>query len=170
MDKFRTGWYLIYTKPKHEKKVFQQLRESRIDSYLPTKKTLRSWRDRRKFVDEPLFPSYVFVYLNCMQSYYAGIDTEGALYYVRNGKEVARVSDAVVSNIRLLQDKGEALEVSHERFQPGRRMVIRNGPLTGLDCEVVRCDNKSKLLVRVELLQRGLLLSIAEEDVAGCYE
>ncbi|HEX9513246.1 MAG TPA: UpxY family transcription antiterminator [Puia sp.] len=163
MNKFNSGWYLIYTKPRHEKKVSQRLTEMNINSFLPTRKILRNWHDRKKYVDEPLFPSYIFIYLNDMQNYYEGIDAEGALYYVRSGKEISRVSDSVIDGIKLVANKGENIEVSSNSFQPGRRLVISQGALTGLSCEVIRFDNKQKLLVRVELLQRNILLSLPAE-------
>jgi transcription antitermination factor NusG len=66
MQTFTTGWYVMYTKPRHEKQVTRQLELLEINSYLPTIKTLRKWADRKKYVVMPLFPSYVFVNLeNC---------------------------------------------------------------------------------------------------------
>jgi transcription antitermination factor NusG len=115
-------------------------------------------------VDEPLFPSYVFIYLKDLQNYYDGIDTEGALYYVKTGREVARVNESVVNNIKLVADKAKDIEVSDSRFQPGRRLVITKGALTGLSCEVVRYNCKEKLLVRVDLLGRNLLMTSLEEN------
>jgi len=163
MNKFHCGWYLIYTRPKHEKKVHLHLEGKKIDTFLPTKKTLRTWHDRRKYIDEPLFPSYVFVYLKDMKNYYDSIDAEGSLYYVKIGKDMARVSDELVNNIKLLTGQVKDLEVSYGKFQPGHRLVINKGVLTGLACEVVRVDNCRKLLVRVELLQRNILLSVPSE-------
>ena len=165
MSKLLAGWYLIYTKPRHEKKVHAELTEMKMDSFLPITKKLRIWHDRKKYVDEPLFPSYVFVYLNDMQNFYKGIDTEGALYYVRYGKEIARVQDSVVNNIRLVAQQAKDLEISDTRFQPGRKLVICQGALTGLSCEVVEVGIKQMLLVRVDLLQRNILLTLPAEHL-----
>jgi transcriptional antiterminator RfaH len=165
MNTFNTGWYLIYTKPRHEKKVHTRLTELKINSYLPLTKKLRTWHDRKKYVDEPLFPSYIFIYLNDMQTYYEGMDTEGSLYYVRYGKEIARVQDSVVNNIKLVSGQAKDPEVSDALFQPGRQLVISKGALTGLSCEVVEYNSKQKLLVRVDLLQRNILLTLPEEHL-----
>jgi transcriptional antiterminator RfaH len=162
MNNFREGWYLIYTRPKHEKKVHERLVELKIDCFLPLKKQLRVSQERKRIVDEPLFPSYIFIYLTNMQNYYKGMDTDGALYYVRTGKEIARVSETVVNNIRLLVNQMKDFEVSERRFQPAQRVVISKGALTGLTCEVVHFENKQKLLVRVDLLRRNLLLTLPE--------
>jgi len=165
MKNFQTGWYLIYTRPRHEKKVNARLIDMNITTFLPVKKTLRIWHDRKKYVDEPLFPSYVFIHLDDIQHYYEGVDVEGALYYVRSGNEIARVHDSIVENIRLLTGKTSELEVSSDHVRPGHRLVIREGALTGLACEVVEFDSRQQLLVRVELLQRNILIKMAAEQL-----
>src|SRR5687767_2485872 len=112
MKGFNTGWYLIYTRPRHEKKVYGQLIERNIDSYLPLKKTLKTWHDRKKYVDEPLFPSYVFVQPGNDEDYYWCMQTDGYLYYVRSGKSVARISDALVKNLKLAINDENEIQVS----------------------------------------------------------
>ncbi len=163
MRMIAAGWYLIYTKPRHEKKVFTDLKQKNINSFLPTTKKLRVWSERKKYIDEPLFPSYVFVYLDNLQHYYTGKDAEGALYYVRKGKEIARVNDSIVNNIRLTTCESTEIEVLDMPFQPGRQLVISKGALTGLSCEVVQYKGKDKLLVRVDLLQRNILVTLSSE-------
>ena len=163
MTNFHAGWYLIYTRPRHEKKVHTRLGEINIESFLPTRKMLRTWHDRKKYIDEPLFPSYVFIYLNDRQNYYEGMETEGSLYYVRSGKEIARISDSIINSIKLVTTQVKELEVSDDKFQPGRRLVIGHGALTGLSCEIVECRGRQKALVRVDLLQRNILVTLPTE-------
>jgi transcriptional antiterminator RfaH len=165
MGIFKSGWYLIYTKPRHEKKVQASLTEMNINSFLPIKKKLHTWRDRKKLINEPLFPSYVFIYLNDMRNYYEGLHSDGSLYYVKTGKEIARVSESVVNNIKLAVNEAAQMELSDRHFTPGRCLVITKGALAGLSCEVVQFENKDKLLVRVDLLQRNILLTLPEEHL-----
>jgi transcription antitermination factor NusG len=165
MSSFLAGWYVIYTKPRHEKKVHGGLIEMNIECFLPTRKILRTWHDRKKFVDEPLFPSYLFIYIKDMKTYYDGLNTEGVLNYVRTGKKIARVSESVIESIKLLTSKDTDLEISDRYFQPGDKLVINKGPLTGLACEVVKFNSKEKLLVRVDLLQRNILVTLAQENL-----
>lgn len=54
-------WYAVYTKPRWEKKVAETLTNQKIHNYCPLNRVLRQWSDRKKFVYEPLFTSYVFV-------------------------------------------------------------------------------------------------------------
>jgi transcriptional antiterminator RfaH len=165
MNNFIPGWYLLYTKPRHEKKVSSQLDELKIRCFLPTKRVLRTWHDRKKYIDEPLFPSYVFIYLEGIYGYYEGKDVEGVLYFVRSGKEIIRVNETVVNNIQLIANKTYDVEVSFANFESGRQLVIREGPLAGLSCEVIRLNNQKKILVRVQLLSRNLLVSLSPEHL-----
>jgi transcriptional antiterminator RfaH len=165
MGNFLAGWYVIYTMPRHEKKVYRKLSELNITSFLPLTKKMRVWHDRKKYIDEPLFPSYVFVYLKDMQNYYGGSDVEGALYYVKSGKEIARVNETVVNNLKVITSQSDVIETYADQFPPGRQLVIREGALTGLSCEVIQVNNKQKLLVRVDLLQRNVLVTLSVEQL-----
>src|SRR6476660_9439244 len=60
----RAPWYAAYTFARHEKRVVQQLEERRIQSFLPTYRSVRRWKDRKKVLELPLFPSYVFVQMS----------------------------------------------------------------------------------------------------------
>jgi transcription antitermination factor NusG len=165
MSLFCSGWYLIYTKPQHEKKVHNRLTEASIHSFLPTKKVLKALGQRKKYMDEPLFPSYVFIYLENMQQYYYGMDVDGALHYVKTGRDIVRVNPTIVDNIKLATGQPDGVETCDNHFQPGHKLVITDGPLTGLACEVVEYNNKHRLLVRVDLLQRNLLLTLPTEHL-----
>ena len=165
MKNFNTGWYLLYTKPRHERKVSTALTEASVNIYLPTAKKLRTWCDRKKYIDEPLFPSYVFVHLNSMHDYLTSLNTEGALYFVRFGKEIARINQSIIDDIKLIVGKGTDIEVTPEYFSLGQKLVIHQGPLTGLTCEVVQYNGREKLLVRVHLLQRNILLTLPPNNL-----
>ena len=61
MSETKKNWYAVYTKPRWEKKVAETLTNQKIHNYCPLNRVLRQWSDRKKFVYEPLFTSYVFV-------------------------------------------------------------------------------------------------------------
>lgn len=159
MARFSPGWYVLYTRPSHEKKVAASLSEKDIRCYLPLIRSLRTLGSKRKIVDVPLFPSYLFIYLEEMQQYYSGLDLEGVLNYVKIGRDIARVQDEVVESIRLSVASGEPLEVSTEHFLPGEQLLLKDGPLAGLACEVINYNGRDKYLVRVRLMNRCILIS-----------
>lgn len=164
MEKFTAGWYVMYTRPRHEKKVVEQLENIKVDSYLPTIKTLRIWADRKKYIDLPLFPSYVFINLENDKSYYSSLEINGILHYVKAGKNIARISETIINNIKLINcNEEDNIEVSTEYLQPGQMLCIKEGPFTGFYCEVIQHRGKQKILVRIELLQRNILLDVPVE-------
>src|ERR1700726_572610 len=57
------NWYAIYTCPRHEKRVAEQIKQRSFLCFLPLYRSVRRWKDRRKELELALFPSYVFVRL-----------------------------------------------------------------------------------------------------------
>jgi transcriptional antiterminator RfaH len=165
MYTFKAGWFVIYTKPQHEKKVCATLLKEKIVSYLPTTKKLRTWCDRKKYIESPLFPSYVFVHLTNVQSYLQSLHIDGILYYLRFGKKIATISETVIENIKKITRYGCEVEISQEVFHKGMTLLIQDGPFTGMNCEVVQYQGKDKIIVRIDLLNRNILLNLSADTV-----
>ena len=68
-----------------------------------------------------------------------------------------------MNGIRLLVDNARDIEVSTDNFQAGQELFITQGPLTGLSCEMIKSKGYRKLLVRVNLLQRNLLVMLPSD-------
>ena len=54
-------WIAVRSKPRAEKVAFEQLLKKSIEAYLPLVKERRKWADRKKWVELPLFSSYLFI-------------------------------------------------------------------------------------------------------------
>lgn len=160
MDTFKPGWYLLYTKPKHEKKAVDYLNDLNIEAFLPLVPIFRKWSDRVKLVNIPLFPSYVFIYLKQMSDYFVGLSYNGILYYVKFEGKIARVDDTIVQDLRIAVSNGNNIEVSASTLSCGERLVVSDGPFAGMCCEVVRFNNKRKIIVRLNLIQRNVLVEM----------
>src|ERR1700688_1588847 len=74
-------WYVVYTKPRWEKKTEGYLLKENIECYCPLNKVTRKWSDRKKTILEPLFKSYVFVKVDDNQKWHV-VDIPGVLNYV----------------------------------------------------------------------------------------
>ena len=55
------NWYVLHTKPRHEKKVEKDLLGIGIDAYCPTRTEYRVWSDRKKKIEKPVLSSMVLV-------------------------------------------------------------------------------------------------------------
>ena len=59
----KKDWYVLCTKARQELKVLEHLSKLGIESYTPTKTTVKHWSDRKKKVKTCLLPSMVLVRL-----------------------------------------------------------------------------------------------------------
>lgn len=159
---FKTGWYVLYVGSCQEKKVHNLLEENQIESFLPVVKTIRQWSDRKKVILKPLFPSYVFVKLNSAKDFSKALSIKGAYAYIRFGKEYARVREEEILKIKLFiePDDIQDLQTSNEVLKVGEIRKINYGPLSGLECEILRINEKHKLLVRIESLQQNITATL----------
>ena len=161
MASINPGWYVLYTRPRHEKKIEIELSNQKISTFLPTTKKIRKWSDRMKYVEEPLFPSYLFVYLENIQHYFLVLKEIGSLYYLRLGKTLAKVDESIINSIKIAIQH-ESLVISDEKFKPGTIVHIKQGAFTGLPCEIVLHENINKIIVRLELLNRNIILKLSD--------
>ena len=74
-------WYALYTRPRHERQVLEELSARSIEGFLPTYKVRRRWSDRYKIVEEPLFKNYLFVHMT-WNKYYDTLRPYGAVSFV----------------------------------------------------------------------------------------
>jgi transcription antitermination factor NusG len=156
----QAGWYLVYTRPRQERKLCRYLSENGIENMLPLRKVVKHRYDRKVCCLEPIFPSYVFVYIRDRMQYYEVMDGDGYLYFLKDGKRIAEVSQTVIDNVKLISGIDTDIEISDVDFKVGSRMIISQGPLIGLNCELVGIGNEEKILVRIELLRRNILISV----------
>ncbi len=157
---FLPAWHLVYTRPRQESKLASQL-EGKIKYYLPKRKVISQWHDRKKLLEQPLFPSYVFVFIDSVEAYYHIMEMAGACRFVKFGRQYAMVSEKIIASIQHITTEGSNLEVVEGRLEPGQRMVITTGPFCGLSCEVHQINNAHKVSVRVNLLNRTILADIS---------
>lgn len=172
MNSFQQGWYVLYVKSKHEKKVKVFLDELLIESYVPLVKTIRKWKDRKKVVFQTLFTSYVFVYLKSSLEFYKALSVNGACTYIRFGKEYARVRDAEIAQVRLLleNDNIEDITATTEKLpRVGELKKIVYGPLNGLDCRIIKVDNHYKIIVQIDSLHQNIIATISNKNLTGSF-
>ena len=161
---FRKGWYVLYVKSRHEKKVDALLNRHHFESYLPIVNKLKKWSDRKKLVSTPLFPSYVFVYINRKEDFSKTLTLDGICCFISFAGKFARVKDEEVRDIKLLLNgEYDNIEISHSLPKAGEIKTIQYGLLSGKECEVVKVNNKEKILVRVDSIQMHITATLPIE-------
>ncbi len=158
MSKLNIGWHVLYVKTKHEKKIDLLLKDLGIESFLPCVKQIVQWSDRKKKVQKPLFPSYIFINIKSKSEFHKPLKIDGVFKYLRCGEHFAKVRTQELYKIKqFLQLEGISEVVATGKIPcKGERMTINYGQLDGLECEVMKVNNKNKILVRIESLKRDI--------------
>ncbi|XLS29682.1 UpxY family transcription antiterminator [Flavobacteriaceae bacterium M23B6Z8] len=167
MKEFLKGWYVIYVRSRHEKKVRDALTDAKIECFLPLVKSESIWSDRKKMLLKPLFPSYVFAYISNKQEFYKAQNANGFCYFVSFNSAYALARNEEILQIKkLLNAEGIAyIQAMNKPLSVGEQVQIDEGPLAGLRCEIVRVDKQEKLLVRLNSIHQNLLVSVPQKAV-----
>ena len=152
-------WHAIYTKPRNEKKVHQHLLDAGIDTYLPLLKVLRQWSDRKKWVEEPLFKSYLFVHITPNQ-YYDVLNAWGVVRYITFEGKAVVVPPAQILAIRQFINEEADHEQVTEEFKKGDKVEIFRGSLKGLLGQLVEVRGKQKVRIEIEAIGQSIVLTI----------
>ena len=143
-------WYVLYTKPRAEKKSAERLAERGIEVYCPVIRTLRQWSDRKKKVQVPMFPSYIFCHIE-EQHRLEPLQDPGVLNYVFWLGKPAIVRDHEIAAIREIERAGDEIKVQGSGFEKGQFVVIPDGPFKGMQGQIDKVDNR-KVFVFIEQL------------------
>ena len=151
-----TGWYLVFTKPRHETIAKLNLQYQGFHAYLPCLQQHKRKRNLYQIVNEPLFPRYLFINLSCGVDDWSKVrSTRGCISLVRFGLLPARVPDLLIEQLQ--KDESHRLakaESNIPHFKPGDRVQILDGVLANYEGIVETQNSKERIT---------LLLTIAEQ-------
>ena len=156
-------WFAAYTAPRHEKHVSQQMRRRGIQNFLPLYKSVRRWKDRRKELELPIFPGYLFVRiaprerLNVLQS-------PGVVHLVSFQGRPAPLPDAEIEILQRQLSQNAGFQ-PHPFLTVGRRVRVHSGPLAGVEGILVRRKDKCRVVVSIELIRQSVAMEIDQFDV-----
>ena len=153
-------WYVLYTAPRAEKKVQLELEKKGFKTFLPLQRTLKQWSDRKKWVEEPLFKSYIFIETELEKNYYDILNTPGIVKFINFEKKPVVVNYKEIETIRLLLGYKEGIEATEEVFEIGQIVEVIAGPLLGLSGLLVQKNGKSHFMVELEAIHQKILVHI----------
>lgn len=162
-------WFPVYTLPRSEKKTFTTLKAKGFEVYLPLRKTLKQWSDRKKWVEEPLFPSYIFVYINAAE-YDKILHVQGVVRFIYFSGKAAIVPLKQMNLLKNYLEGHSNPEIALEALAKGQRVKIISGKFTGMEAELVSYKKQQRLILRMEALGQSLLLDIRADEVIPLTE
>lgn len=151
-------WFAIHVRSKQERIVSQTLRGQGYEEFLPFLKVTRTWSDRTKQLEEPLFPGYLFCRLN-FEERLPVMKIPGVVSIVGFGNGPFPVSQQEVEAVQTVVRSGLPLSRWSDTVV-GTPVQIEAGPLAGVTGTLVEFKNQHRLIVSVTILQRNVAVEI----------
>jgi transcription antitermination factor NusG len=151
-------WYVIHLRSNFEKLATQALEARGFTTYLPLYHTRRTWSDRVKDIEAPLFTGYTFCRLDA-QHKLPVVTAPGVISIVGSIAGPTPVDESEIAGLQALLKSG--LAVGPWPFlEQGQSVLVEHGPLEGLEGLIVSVRNKHRLVLSVPLLQRSVSVEI----------
>lgn len=160
------AWFVIHTRSRFEAAVESALTRKGLEVFLPRLETLSRRRDRRLFLQKPLFPGYLFVHvLLDLSNYHKIIKVPGVVRLLGVKGRPTPVTAEIVDSIKTIVDSGRPY-FPHPYLSQGMKVCIKEGALAGAVGIILRRrEKKRRLVVNVELFQRSVAVELDDEAV-----
>ena len=152
------AWIAVYTKPRHEKVVKNELEERNIESYLPLISRKHRWSDRMKWVETPIFKSYLFARIE-LKNYIDVLQTRGVHHIIKFQNKIAVIPDIQIDNLKKMIYGGFDPFPS-DYFTIGDEVEVVGGPLKGITGVVDRNHTTDKLIIKIDAIQHAVAVQI----------
>jgi transcription elongation factor/antiterminator RfaH len=165
VDKLEDAWYVLHTKSRFEKVVYEGLLKKNLDVFLPKIKVPSKRRDRRMTIRVPLFPGYLFVRTDLNPRRHLDIvKTVGAVRLIGTKDGPVPVPADTVSSLEIMVST-ELPVSTGSRLQKGDRVMVVSGPFAGVTGTFVRYRGKRRVVVNIEALGQYAGVEVDESDV-----
>jgi len=150
-------WLLAYTKPRGEKVAEENLLRQGFECVLPWISVQKRRRGKWLWLDEPLFPRYVFVGAHAEQSWAPVRSTLGVTSLVRFGLQFATVPETLIQD---LLSAATATPEKQLRFKQGQKVHITGESFSSITGVFEMQDGEDRARVLIDLLGRPTLVQV----------
>jgi len=151
-------WYAIYTRSRYEKKVSMEFEDRGLEHFLPLVPQLRNWKDRKKIVNMPIFPGYVFVNIKLSEKIRV-LRANGVVRFIEFNGSPSPIPDAQIEDVRQLLKYPDRVETA-SYFNCGDSVEITAGPFSGIKGKIIHSRGKQRILVGIEIIQQAISVEI----------
>lgn len=155
------SWYVLYTKPRTEKRVANGLEQLGLEVYCPLITEVKQWKDRKKKIQFPLFKSYVFIKLEEKRRNRV-FDVPGVVRYLFWLGKPAIVRNEEIEVIREWLDDEKVEDAKVEHLSEGDKITIKNGIFKDQEAIIREVGNKKMRLILPKL---GCTVEVQTKEV-----
>lgn len=160
-------WYALLTRSRFENVVHDAVHKKGIPIFLPKIKVKSKRKDRRKMIDVPLFPGYVFVHIPATpDAQLSVLKTVGAVRILGYHTGPVPVPDAHIESLKIITDSGLNVTTGPENtLEKGTPVLVVSGPLSGAVGEFMRYRGQGRVIIRIQALGQFAGVEIDENDI-----
>jgi transcription antitermination factor NusG len=159
------AWFVFYTLPRAEKLVYQDLLKNDYIAFLPTTKSLRVWKNRqKKWIEEVLFPNYIFVYMHSNELHKI-IRMPKIVTYIHCGGKPSVIRNKEIEAIQKMICHYQNVCVEKIPFFGSEKVKITIGPLAGFEGILLEQKGKTRFGVQVEVINRTIIVDIEASEL-----
>ena len=154
-------WYALYVKSRHEFIVSNELQRKGITTFLPSITKLNQWKDRKKRVEFPLFPSYLFVNIApSPEEFLKVMKTRGAVTFVSmNPGCPTPAREEEISSLKIMLESGEKIDI-YPHLKEGTPVRLRSGVFQGAEGILEKKNNEHIFIVSIKVLGRSVAVKM----------
>jgi len=159
------AWYVLHTRSRFEAKVYEGLQKKSKSAFLPKMLTQSRRRDRKQMIRIPLFPGYVFV--NTDMSPEARLDilkTVGVVRFIGNSDGPLPVAEANIESLKIMVAAEQGIHTGR-RMKKGQRVVVVQGPFTGVTGHFLSYRGRDRVVVHIEALGQYAAVEVDADDI-----
>ncbi|MGA2937143.1 MAG: UpxY family transcription antiterminator [Syntrophobacteraceae bacterium] len=160
------AWYALYCQVNHERQVLKRLEQKEVSCFLPLMETWSKRRDRRKKIELPMFPGYVFVHVH-LDAYLhlTVVKTPAVLCFIRNSEGPLPVPHHQIEGLQIMTNAALPLTI-YSFLKEGESVKVVRGPLAGCVGILDRVDpKKGRLVVNLDIFRKCVSAELDIEDV-----
>ncbi len=156
-------WFAVRVRSNQERVTLLHLRERGYERFAPSYKSERRWSDRKKEIDQLLFPGYIFCRFDPGDR--LGVLTvPGVVDLVGFGKTPEPIPEQEIERVRRMVESG-LLVTPYPFLNVGQTVLIEGGPLNSVEGILVELKGKHRLVVSINLLQRSVSAEVDRRSV-----
>jgi len=129
-----------------------------LTCYLPLRRTLNQWSDRKKWVEKPLFPSYIFCNIPFVNRFDV-LQQPGMVRIVGFKNQVMPVQEREIEALKMLLATDIDLQV-RQGLVPGDAVRIGSGLLMGYEGKVIQDRGEKYFAIYISSIGRSVLVDV----------
>ncbi len=159
-------WYLLYCKRGEQNRAKAHLENQGVECYYPEVSVEKIVRGKRQTVQEPLFPSYMFVRFDFEDgpSFTTVRSTRGVTDFIRFGSQPKELQGDLIYDLKQM-DVNEQSEAMSSTPKKGQVLKVTGGQFSGIEAIYQEADGERRSMMLIQLINQPVIMSIDNKDL-----